>query len=528
MPIVKASKGALAKVQQVNWMPEDFGDEPILFGLLPVLKDDPVLIAVAAILSLLWAPWLGGVLAAPTALGLLLVGANDVQHATRQRSTAKRELRRVYPEPMDSPAPHVGPATQLNAVDVPSSPVAPPAPMSLPVMDAPVVIPDRPPAPPLPVMPPTPSPRPVAETVMDVILSSPYQSRAIFGSQRTGKSYLAALASAEMARKGTKVYHLNMASVGTEDDSYWTHTTRSVRCDLTKEAPRAAAGYIQQACDLVQQWWAQDDSILIVDEWAHLGGRANGYSLQLEPLIQMIADKISAVSSTGIKRQRAIWTIAPEFVAGDLQQDAKAVKKLALLLLAIPKGKVVDWHGSAITFNEELYDQIARNYPIAPFTGDRHLMGCDRCGFVDGIWMPLGTEGYALPTPAPVAMATVGAPAPVIPAPHRTAAALPTFPKVEGAIARANANNKAIVAELLEWLMAQGQGTTFTTQAVVQGAWAKRWSDQKRLSRDKATILKVLRRIEQWDKDDGWGFVAARFSDDSISASQQTWEVTLR
>lgn len=526
MPIVKSSKGALAKVQEIDWKLEDFGDEPILFGLLPVLQDDPVLIAVAAILSLLWAPWLGGVMAAPTALGLLVVGANDVHHATRKRCTAKREPRVVYQEPIEelppapSPSP-IGTDTRLNAVEVPSAPSPPPAP---PVVKAPpkVAPPDCPPAPSLPVM-PSPAPRVAAETVMDVILSSPYQSRAVFGSQRTGKSYLAALASSEMTRKGAKVYHLNMASVGTEDDSYWTHATRSIRCDLTKEAPRAAAGYIQQACDLVQQWWAHDDSILIVDEWAHLGGRANGYSLQLEPLLKMIADKISAVSSTGIKRRRAIWTIAPEFVAGDLQQDAKAVKKLALLLLAIPKGKVVDWHGSAITFNEELYDQIARNYPIAPFAGNRHLMGCDRCGFVDGLWMPLGTEGYALPTPAPAAMATVGAPATVVPASPRPAVTLPTFPKIQGAIARANVNNKAIVAELLEWLMGQGQGATFTTQALINGAWAKRWQERGILKdRSKSTILQVLNRVK------AWGYIQPRFSDADSAAANQIWEVTLR
>lgn len=430
-----------------------------------------------------------------------------------------------FPVPVD-PAPEslppaIGPDTRLNAVDVPSTPEPPESPVDM----APAAVPPAPPAPALPVMPvmpPPPAPRPVAETVMDVILSSPYQSRAIFGSQRTGKSYLAALASAEMSSKGTRIYHLNLASVGTEDDAYWTHTTRSVRCDLTKEAPRAAAGYIQQACDLVQQWWAQDDSILIVDEWAHLGGRANGYNLQLEPLLKMIADKISAVSSTGIKRRRAIWTIAPEFVAGDLQQDAKAVKKLALLLLAIPKGKTVDWHGSSITFNEELYDQISRNYPIAPFTGDRHLMGCDRCGFVDGLWMPLGTDGYSLPVPAPMEMATVGAtstPQRYAPAP----AALPTFPKIYGMLDRAKAQGKEAEGELLEWLIAQGQGAKFTTQAVVNGAWAKKWQDRGLLrDRKVSTLLALLRKVERW------GIIAARFDNDSISASNQYWEVTLK
>lgn len=429
------------------------------------------------------------------------------------------------------PAPSIGADTRLNAVDVPAAEATPtpPTPMPMAMKEVeeppPAVIPDAPP--PLPVFEPPAPKGEIAETAMDVILGSPYQSRALFGSQRTGKSYLAALASAELAKRGTQVYHLNLASVGTEDDAYWVHTTRSIRCDLTHESPRAALGHIQQACDLVQEWWSQDDSILIVDEWAHLGGRANGYSVELEPLLAMIADKISAVSSTGIKRRRAIWTIAPEFVAGDLQQDAKAVKKLALMLLAIPKGKAVDWHGSTITFNEELYDQIARNYPITPFTQSRHLMGCDRCAFVDGLWMPLGTEGYALaPAPEP-ALATVGAPAP---RPQRSTAPCP-YPRLDGVMGQARAKGRPMVVDLLEWLSTQGQGATFTTQEVMNGAWAARWAPKKRgeaqpkgglSDRSKATILFVLRKVE------GWGLITARFSDDSSAASTQTWEVTLQ
>lgn len=234
----------------------------------------------------------------------------------------------------------------------------------------------------------TPPPR-QRETALDALLASPYISRALFGAQRTGKSYLAAVASRKLSEQGTKTYHLNLASFGTEDDEYWVHATKSVRGDLPSMSnPDDAVNLIEAAIAAVEEWFTQPDSVLIVDELAYLGSSSNAYSELLKPLLKIIADKIACLSSTGIKRRQAIWTIAPEFVAGGLTQDARAVKKLQLCYVSIAPNRSVDWNGSRIGFNGELFEQIKNNFPIEypPVMG----LNSDRICFVNNKWLPVG------------------------------------------------------------------------------------------------------------------------------------------
>lgn len=302
------------------------------------------------------------------------------------------------PAPTAYLAGSIGMTTRLGAIDVPVRQVPQQQSTDSPV---PVEIPES-----IPVTPAAqrqPSPQRQRETALDALLASPYISRALFGAQRTGKSYLAAVASRKLSEQGTKTYHLNLASFGTEDDEYWSHATKSVRGDLPSVSdPDEAVGLIEDAIAAVEEWFTQPDSILIVDELAYLGSSSNAYSELLKPLLKIIADKIACLSSTGIKRQQAIWTIAPEFVAGGLTQDARAVKKLQLCYVSIAPNRSVDWNGSRIGFNGELFEQIKNNFPIEypPAMG----LSSDRICFVNNKWLSVGELpklGNTTPTPQP-------------------------------------------------------------------------------------------------------------------------------
>jgi hypothetical protein len=59
--------------------------------------------------------------------------------------------------------------------------------------------------------------------VLDLVMQSIGVSRLMIGGQRTGKSYFAAVASRLLVELGWKVFHVNLASYGCEDDYYWTH-----------------------------------------------------------------------------------------------------------------------------------------------------------------------------------------------------------------------------------------------------------------------------------------------------------------
>lgn len=233
------------------------------------------------------------------------------------------------------------------------------------------------------------------KTAFQSLIESPYLSRAFFGAQRTGKTYLAAIATQELARRGNNIYHINLASYGDEDKTYWSHA-KSVRCDLASCDEATATDKIQKAIALVEEWFSTTGSILVVDEWAYIGSIGNSYANQLAPLIKLAADKISALASTGIKRSKAIWTIAPEFVAGGLTQDAKSVKKLQLCFVSIAPGKFVDWQGSKITFDGSLFDQINKNFPIVYPAINSAIAGRDRIVYINNLWMPTGTDGIKL------------------------------------------------------------------------------------------------------------------------------------
>jgi len=99
-------------------------------------------------------------------------------------------------------------------------------------------------------------------------------------------------------------------------------------------------------------------------------------------------NQIACLASTGTKRAQAIWTLSPDFVAGALSQQTKAVKSLALVFVAIAPGRSVDWNGNRIGFHAESFGNVQRNFPVLTMPSSH--AGCDRICFVDGRWWPVG------------------------------------------------------------------------------------------------------------------------------------------
>jgi hypothetical protein len=422
------------------------------------------------------------------------------------------------PAPAPSPlAP--GPATRLNAVDVVAVEVeAPPDPW----YEKPVT--------PSPVHQPEPMERasvsietmPAAEyvgqvsvlegravttlaaptTALEHILQSPYQSRAFFGSQRSGKSMLVAIGSQELARRGTKTYHINLLSFAKdegqdEDAEYTRHCFKSVRGDISKMGAAEVANLIGDAIAAVHQWWDEQNALLIIDEWAYTAAKFGQYADLLKEFVILVSGKISALTSSGMKRTVAIWTIAPTMVAGNmLECGGKSIKSMKLTYVTVPPGKAVEWQGQAVGFDEQLFDQVAGNFAITyPTMTD--AAGQDRIAYVGDRWLPLGTNPAMLMAPIPAAV-----PEPPTPAPSSGPAAEPgpqldlfeaTPPPSSTRIGRAIDKCTApLTKEILEWLRGIGPGKTFVASSACTTAWSQKAEKQGKLTRRAESITEVV------------------------------------
>jgi hypothetical protein len=238
---------------------------------------------------------------------------------------------------------------------------------------------------------------PAQRTAFTTLMDAPYISRAFFGAQRTGKSLFASEVSKQMSKElGTQIFHLNLASYGEEDARYWSHA-KSVTGDLVSMSEGEARVLIVRALGLLREFHSHPGdkgAILIVDEATYVGAINNAYAELLEPINRFIADKITAYTSTGMKRTRAIWTIAPEFVAGALVQDAKSIKKLGLVYVTIAPGKFVEWKGNKIGFSPELFGQLKNNFDAVsrPPQMNAALEPHDRICLVGEDWLPVGLD----------------------------------------------------------------------------------------------------------------------------------------
>ena len=242
--------------------------------------------------------------------------------------------------------------------------------------------------------------------LLDAVLKSPGISRLMIGGQRTGKSYFAAVASRELANQGWKVFHINLASYGDEDSYYWQHATRSVTGDLASITDESAAvELIESAIACCNEFWDEEKAVLIADEITYVGSRFGQWEKPAAAYLNLIAGRISALTSTGMKRKKAIWALCPELVAGALKGSVKAIKSLQLVFFAIAPGREVSWHDQTINFNSELYSQVSSNFTISMPTDEQielcNAHNVDRICFIDGEWTPVGTlpllEPQAIP-----------------------------------------------------------------------------------------------------------------------------------
>jgi hypothetical protein len=230
--------------------------------------------------------------------------------------------------------------------------------------------------------------------LLDQVLQSPGISRLIIGGQRTGKSYFAAVASRELVKQGWKIFHVNLASYGDEDSYYWHHAHRTVTGDLASiQNEDHARDLIDDAIDCINEFIQTEQSILIADEVSITGSKYGKWDAS--SYMRLLAEQISALTSTGTKRKRAIWALCPELRAGAMKDALKAIKSLRLLYFAIAPGRFVEWEGQKITFSDELHQQIADNFKGTQKPSEEEASLCrrhgvDRLAYINGIWMPVG------------------------------------------------------------------------------------------------------------------------------------------
>ena len=230
------------------------------------------------------------------------------------------------------------------------------------------------------------------------LIASPFVSRAIFGGQRTGKTNLAAQAARKLSEtRHIRFFHFNLNSVaGSDEDAHYfdVEGIRSVRGDLLHSTPEAAERLINQVNGLIDEFMTYTGpSILIADEWSELAASFNEHVDLLAPLIASLAAKISGFASSGMKRRKAIWTIAPQMVAGQLEKFGRAVKSLSPILVAIAPGHTAKWEAEELSFDRSLYGQVSKNYPgiEEPPTSSEE----SRIAYINGRWAALGTRAIA-------------------------------------------------------------------------------------------------------------------------------------
>ena len=233
-------------------------------------------------------------------------------------------------------------------------------------------------------------------SALDTIVNTPFVSRAIFGFQRTGKTNMVVMAILELAKLygvHAFVINLNAYTGNGEQEVYWQgeHIT-AVLGDLEEITDvDEAQALINRAKALVDDFTQHHGpAVLVVDEWSGTTASHATYAEQLQTLVRKIAGRVTSLASTGVQREKAVWTIAPEMVAETMDAFGKAIKKLSVCLVAIAPGHVAKWKHTELTFSDELLAQVRRNFPAIsnPPTESAH----SRIAFIDSQWRELGTE----------------------------------------------------------------------------------------------------------------------------------------
>lgn len=226
-------------------------------------------------------------------------------------------------------------------------------------------------------------------TAQELITARPYVSRAFYGAQRSGKTYLAAVCSADLAAStlGAKTYYINLCHASVDPLDIWGHSKQVVE-DLATCDAYAAEDAIKKALELLEEAMSSPHSIIVLDEYVYTASITNTYSEQLKPVVTKVADIISTLSSAGTKRKQAIWTIAPSIVASRLSNEGKSVKSLEPLLVGIAPGYTIDVDGHGVIWSDELFTQVYDNYKGVQHPGDKDYLS-ERIAWVNNKWRPV-------------------------------------------------------------------------------------------------------------------------------------------
>ena len=237
--------------------------------------------------------------------------------------------------------------------------------------------------------------------LLDTLIHNPYQCRAILAGQRSGKTLSAAVATRHLAKTGTWIGYLNLFDHNQGNAEMMSHA-HCVISNLTAlgDTPKAH-DFVNDALNLMDTFYAQDDAILVIDEWASMGVKTlkiNG----IGELWNAIANKATALSSQGVGSGKAIWGIAPFFKAESVHDPAKALKLFAPLVLSIAPGQVVHWTNpktgkqTQISYNAQVINHAALNWSSAikdPTDEQARLwkrQGEERIFWWNGHWNPIG------------------------------------------------------------------------------------------------------------------------------------------
>jgi hypothetical protein len=351
---------------------EDFGQSPLA---LAHLTDDPSQVAiyygVGGFLGFVMGGW-------SIAAYVAFLGLNDFIYAMARNNNAKTEkanaqateLRKILGEPE--------PALEFGAIATP--------------VTATTEVPRE------------------QNRLIDTLIDNPYQCRAIIAGQRTGKTYGAAVATYALKQDGTKVYYLNLQDHGQGNAAAFAHADKVAIGNLAKLGQsEAAIDLVGDAIDIVREFYAEDDAILVIDEWMSLGAETLEIS-GLDSLWKEIANKATALTSNGIGSGKAIWGLAPFFKATSLRKDARTLKLFAPLVLSIAPGQSVPWQNpkngktTQITMNAQVIGDVCTNWQNAIVPPADELArqwkrdGSDRVYWWNGVWNPIG-QFPALPTP---------------------------------------------------------------------------------------------------------------------------------
>jgi hypothetical protein len=227
---------------------------------------------------------------------------------------------------------------------------------------------------------------------VDVLVDALFSNRAMYGVQRGGKTAYAAKSSAKIVIKDSsiKIFYINVFAADlSATKSMFAHAYRSVIYDLAPIKPFYASAVIEEAAKVFDEFVQTEGAILVLDEASSIGNVHGRHFEALSPLVDELVGYLSAIRGSTRKRRQAIWTIAPEIVAGSLGQGMKSLMKgFPPVFIAIPKNRNVTWQGQKIVHDTTLQGQLEINYKPLKFAVPE--IDCDRVCFIDGTWMPMG------------------------------------------------------------------------------------------------------------------------------------------